>query len=1713
MAQSISDVFARGEKGEENARRTARFLGPKGRVEKRKEINVQTGVETIVPEGPVRRAAFRPAEDIALRRDVVDAFAAARLQDGAAGRDLEGGYLLDAALGAEALAEQELAFQHLRSFDRQERAWQWEDVFLKHRVLRFLGSEDLLSRALKESADLCGAPGWAGLYSGLERAALGWEGGMEAQRIRRRVERAVRSAPSRAEADVFALLWAMQLYSDASLEHCEPEEALRGLEEALTIPSLNSEVRQALEGRRAVWLHVFGRHEEARSRLDELASRGGLPGDLDDLLVHLTFEAGDRERAFQVLRSNARDKSRLKTHALPLVMLHDGEGEVNRRGRDILREATEEQDDWTLLRLREQLLESVNDETGRGVGSELIDVLNRRLEGPLTPEERVNLLTRLGRLYEEEASLEEAAAEVYREALSYDPRHVPALRALGRLYTRRENWRGLAELYEREIASREDRESSWRRHFQLAELYEHRLQKDERALENYLIVLETKPNYLPALKSSARILGRLERWTRLADLFLRMVETAPSRRQKLYLLDKVAEVAEHRLENLDVAIGAWREILDLDSENPRAYTALGRLLSRSGRWEELIALNEAETELIEDDEEVAAAHLRNAEIAEQQMEDLELAERFYRRTLEVIPDYLPALEALGRIYLRGSRWAEIVSMTGRELRTVAQPEKATRQLSALAEILETRLDRRADAIAIYEELRATNPLDLYVFTTLCRLYRSEGAYDKLEALMLERLSQSPPLTEFVSLHGELALIAEWKSGQVELAFGRYLSALQGDPTNLHWLEGVARTWPAAGASPAKVADSLEDLLMHARDEEVRDRYFLTIARLRERAEGSSEASRAYRAHGDSRSLENQIVLRLAMATAGERLALTCARRAVPHFPMQEAMVAERCGNVETLVTAMEREKAFLPDNARAWLAGQLPAPVARVLDGRSTLRLDLLGIMEGETLYSEETEEIQEGARRRLRGLQARQQGAHQAYFQWTEEEIAESEPSVRAARLLELARYSTAHAISDEETCYARACRVVFPELKEEQIEESEQIEIAFEYPPISEDHRLELFEALRKTKRWGWLRRCLEAMVARPGLVREERLELFEELASVLREKLDDYLGARDALVHCWQLSEDPRFLRELVKLAVEHKERDDALRFQRRHFEHLSGAQDTLSADRIQSGIWLADLLLLGDEEDDLDAGIECLEHLSSRYHEEEGVRTVRRMLARAHGKVGNGRRAVELFEGVLHFQVRGDEIEDWRLLVELLREQLHQPEQAYIRQWTLVRAFPDSQIDLDVLVDLAGEAGELADCVEQLSQLASATTSDGKVALLARAAEAADEELGHAEEAYRLFERVLELTGPDHERRLYYERRRAVCLARMAGREAKALEAFRELLEREPFEPANFRGMETLFARAGALDRLRVTRQSLRMLGCGIDEVETKGKVHPTRTLNEGVLEQGLLPKGLGGGVLEVLRMAMPLADKIWTEMLPQRKAFDGRRIKPTEEPGFYKDLQAALLAFGLTRFKLYVGESGPEVPMVFSESTPVVWVHETLLEKLSAAESRFVAGYCAALIYSDLASLTSLDGRQVWHLIEGIVYRQTGRGFSERIDLQSQDLAEMASGPFDGACRKRVQRAVEALGVSLADCHCEAWGRDLEIFAARAGLLLSGDLAAATQGLLRLGGWSLPLEETATQRRIRNDDTIADLVRLAHSDEYLELRYRLGLAGRPSRLKI
>lgn len=1681
-----------------------------------------------------RSAAFRPPEEIAARRDIVRALkrsmendSSLLTRDGADVTDV----LFACAQADEALGEFESAGLTLATMKREADASDYAHVRASRRIWRQLGEWDLVEDALTRGRQI--APASLAPFEALEQATLAWLRDAPAEKI------ALLSSLEKLDSmEPLAAFWRAQLVFDAMLSTGDLEGAIASLEELLDDEelALPEEVAVSIDLMCAIHENLCGNMGAASVRLKRLGRRGLLPEEMLDAWMFLLCERGSLGELLELPDSAFAPASRSALIARARLLMIGGE---NRRAVKLL-DALHEGDalDAQVLRLHEQALERLlvdidaaskdaegGEVNGRRAHEEaLIQVLNLRLDVTPSDAECVSILLRLGRLYEEIPGADDAAAEVYREALQLAQQDPSVLRALGRIYSKNSSWEQLAALYEHEINVLRDEPSVWRRHFQVAGLYEQRLDDHRAALEHYLAVLEARPHFLPALKATARLMEQTEQWVALADLFLSRVSTTTSKRQRLYMLDKVAEIAEHHLEDDRVAIGAWREILLLSPDHPNAYASLGRLLARSHRWRELVELNEQEMARIEDPEELADLYLRNAGILERKLEDVESAEECYRRALEMMPDFLPALEGLGRLLAGAGRWDDLASMTREELSKLEDPREQVRQLGALAEIAELQLGRVEDAVRLHEDALARVGNDINAYFALTRLYRQLGRWEDLVRLLTGRLEHAGTPEQLATLHASLAEIHEWHLSDPHAAFGHYRAAVCSEPENTHWLDGVARLWAGVGEDPARLAGWLTEIARGAELEgETRDAFRKVIARLTERAACVPEAAMDLRRAGDKDDVENGIMLRLADGLFGDRQ--TNALRRVHHPLHRWEVVTSMPRHGLQMLPGLEIAPIFasLSEVAKEWLVDELEVSSIVGLSGASEggVTVDLKQVLEDQdrALGFELAALVHKGERSchtlagpetslsriRLRALEARRFGEGEEYEDWTRREITRLDrEDIIARRFLELASTHTETEDADARRAFlTQAATALFPEIEGEGVA-----------PTVRQDGPVidDLYDALYADYAWSLLRRCLEAHVRREQVTPIRRAYLWDMLSDMLERYLEDPSAAFVARRSCWELTGEADHLIALVRLSEQLGQDDDALEYQDRFFRKLWQRADIAPSRCVGAGLKLARMLRSRGHQEDHLVAMELLEDLLARFEREVEAVDARLELARVHASHGDPYAAAELFRRTLAPErVRGRE-DDWREFVRIYRDGVGDVATAYNLQWTLVHAMPTSERDLVMVVDLAEESGALDNCAHELTRLADEVGGPGRRALLWHAAMIFDDHLGWFEDASRIYQDLLVGYGDDEER-VRLTRRLAMSMSRLPKRQAKALELFRDLLAVDPFDVATYRGMASLFTNINTYDRARVVTQVQRALGDNIEVEQVRTKTVPSRSLEEAEVLETLLPEGLDPEIVDALRTAMPLVQKVWSEALPQRKALENDRRASRELMPVADLFYTVGDAFSLGRLKVWFGDSQPWPVQVLSDGQPLIWLNTETLMAFDEPELRFMAGYTAALAATELSPLLHLDGRSIWHLLEGVYYRQMGKGFTERVDVASQELAEQTSSPLYAVARRRLLQSLEPVVEKLATAHCEAWSRSLQQFAYRVGLVLCGDVEAAARCILKLEGWRGDLFEPTAQKVLRRHQHLRELIQFALSEDYLEVRYALGLAGRPSTLGI
>lgn len=1516
----------------------------------------------------------------------------------------------------------------------------------------------------------------------------------------------------------------------------------RDVERAL---SLRVKLRTPQEGREAgtseqewAWSEanlrrfLLGDSSGALELMNGLFDAGRREPELLEGLSELLTEHRDWDRLRKVLETVIDSGEALNVHYEMLAAL------LEVRYRDLpaasvvlARGAGEFPEDVTLAR---RLVEVLRVLDGGDDGQELIDALGNLVEVTTAADLKADLLCELGRQFEEGAGRTSAAIEIFHQALAADPHHGPTLRALGRIYTRQNNWYGLGDLFEKELAAPDPLPDAWRRHFQLAEIYEQHLQNRSAALRHYRAVLDARPAFLPALHAVVRLFSEEGDWEELVRLLHSVAGKARGRRRQIHLLEDAARLCEERLDNDLLLREILEKLVDIDPESPRATSALTRLYRRTRAWEKLIALCLREAGWAEDGEETATLFWQCGTVAEEELADSRRAEEFYRQSLSTVPDFLPSLESLCRLLVQERRFEDIIDLSEAELGALEDARVRMRRMDAMADILQHKLGRRPAAVELVERMCEVCPEDVYPLRRLASLYAAQAKWDLVGELREREATLLREREGAAEAWCSLGELRERKLADDIGALEAYSEALGCDADHPHALRGALRAGTGREGELESVMARVNERASNSETQRLARRTLARYAEqqsrnpaaaweLRQRAVAENTQDREARDMLEAawswkrnmpglaglwaaagRSLDEGL-LGLLGASAGIHSA-SLLSAFLDRWSSELDVELHEDGRVEVWHAALQElsrpgiDALATEERLRGAVWAALPDGVQR--------RVALAGLAgpEGPSKARNilDRAPVTDASSSRLRALLAARD--QRSFVAATKAEIRHLRGrDLKVRRLLELAGL-------DRDSAHDHLKRAVSLETFDSAIQE-------------------ELYDRLDERKEHELLRGALEKHLRVDELDPRVRSSLAFRLGRTLNHLKADDTEILDAYRMSYEAGRDRHeALLEMAHVAVRMEDTWEAIR--------CLEAFLTLSTDveaRVIAGLDLASHYLSQWEPPEREPGYDpyaggaeidtmgplgrkALDVLGRLREESRGTEletVVMSRLAHAVAQVGSPYQAVTLFQEVLSAGFDPAQLHDFLALAELYAGPLGDPNSAEQILWVALEHCPDNDEIVERTLAASRRAGTLYDTTRRLEKTArlaapEVLSASKRRALLRRVAGLLAGELGRFKQAASIWDELADgAITPEEQRRLRVKE--AGALSKVPGQEAECHSLLLRLQRQDPFDNEVYRGLEALYDDLDDYSRLRVAQQVRYVVDreADVDRHQIgRRKVAPGRVFEENVLRKHLVPEGLQGGILDVLRALEPLASKVWAERLPAIDALGGRKWKSSDFGQVREFAQLAGETFELSKVKLYLGEAGPGKPQVIGNT---VWFHRGMFEDTSAEVARFLAGYGAGLAWSGVGSLVHLDGRDLWHLLEAVLIKQTGAGLTPVTDPLSMDLVDRIGGPFNSGLRRRIVDAATPRLDVLRTAYCETWPQMVEELAVRAGLVLSGHLAGAVLAVLAGREWRGHLHDAPTQEYMRGVPEIAELLRFCLDDDYFALRYSCGLDTKAPRI--
>jgi tetratricopeptide (TPR) repeat protein len=434
----------------------------------------------------------------------------------------------------------------------------------------------------------------------------------------------------------------------------------------------------------------------------------------------------------------------------------------------------------------------------------LISVHEVQVEQASDAFQKVDLLHRIARLYEDALDNHHSAFDTYARALTLDNGNELTLQNLERLAMVVNRWPEVGRLYDAELDKLADAPDRFvELGLRTAQIYEVQLEDVDNAIARFRRVSDVDAENQTAIRSLDRLFLQTERWRELADILAREADIGQTPDEILEFKYRLGQVQETRLNDLDLAIGAYRDVINAAPEHQQTLEALESLFARGakqvdvaeileplyrqmGEWTKLSDVMEAllahiAPEATEDGglakggpEERLAQYYRIAELHEEKLLDTATTLDVYIRALKEYPVDEKTGEEIPRLAATVDGGWETVANAYADVLSVHEDTDVQRTIGKrLAKTFEDELGDITKAEETYKYVLGVEPLDVEALANLDRIYLSLEAWAELANILEMRVKATEDQLELVELYARLGEIYETRLGQTNDAIRAY----------------------------------------------------------------------------------------------------------------------------------------------------------------------------------------------------------------------------------------------------------------------------------------------------------------------------------------------------------------------------------------------------------------------------------------------------------------------------------------------------------------------------------------------------------------------------------------------------------------------------------------------------------------------------------------------------------------------------------------------------------------------------------------------------------------------------------------------------------------------------------------------------------------------------------------------------------------------------
>lgn len=481
-------------------------------------------------------------------------------------------------------------------------------------------------------------------------------------------------------------------------------------------------------------------------------------------------------------------------------------------------------------------LEELKKTTGQW--NDLVEMLLARVETVHHGRERASVYAEIARLYENELEDSDNAFVAYVQAWCEEPRENDYARDVERLAAQNdEKWDEAlgqgAHKVQVEGVSTDDKLALF---VQMGKWFVSKANRLDLALPAFQAAIQIQPSHDAALDGMCEVYRRAQQWPELGAVLLRRADAAPTPSRARDLRAQAADILESKLSDAHKAKDIYEQILNEDPGHTQSVEALERICTRTGDFQGIVKLLEARARALggPSSSEGGRADVlaRIAEVYEDQIGDLNEAQKRFELVLGVDPRHLGALKGLDRIYNRQGRYEQLLGNLEKQVEVAATPRQKIGLFERIAAIHDEEFLDHTKAAAAYEMILKIDSANDNALVALGRHYRALDRWEDVIAVYDRHLKVMEEPSRRVEILIARGRVLSEQIGSPERAMQSFEKVLELNSEHAGALEALARLRETAGDANSAVA-AVEALAAKATTPEAKAEQYVRAARLLE----------------------------------------------------------------------------------------------------------------------------------------------------------------------------------------------------------------------------------------------------------------------------------------------------------------------------------------------------------------------------------------------------------------------------------------------------------------------------------------------------------------------------------------------------------------------------------------------------------------------------------------------------------------------------------------------------------------------------------------------------------------------------------------------------------------------------------------------------------------------------------------------------------------